>query len=176
MASRSIIRWARRHVVVLSLVAFIGVSGVAVVLAVFQPQDLFINHTVNEALPLPGPAAVKATAPPAAVRAHGTFRSGEHHTSGAVQLVTVTGRGTYLRLTSFRTSNGPAVHVWLSVAGRGASNSEIARAAHVDLGGLKGNIGNQNYQVPAGTRLSSYPLVVIWCRRFDVAFGSAVLT
>jgi hypothetical protein len=45
----------------------------------------------------------------------------------------------------------------------------------VDLGNLKGNVGDQNYEVPAGTDLSRYDTVVIWCVRFSANFGDAVL-
>jgi hypothetical protein len=172
-----------------SLVAgvVIAVAGAAFVLVFFQPQDLFINHTVDEALPGPSTSvAPSAAAPgrpasapaeePAVGQPHGRFTSGEHDTSGLARVVSVPGSGTYLRLTDFRTSNGPAVHVWLSTAAAGVGNGDIRSAPHLDLGDLKGNIGNQNYLVPAGTDLTRYRLVVIWCQRFHVAFGSAPLT
>jgi hypothetical protein len=44
----------------------------------------------------------------------------------------------------------------------------------VDLGGLKGNRGDQQYEIPAGVRVSGRTLV-IWCRAFSAAFGSARL-
>lgn len=80
-----------------------------------------------------------------------------------------------LRLVDLRTSNGPVVHVWLSAADSHASNGAINRAAHPDLGGLKGNIGNQNYPVPAGIAATGFRTAVIWCSRFHVAFGAAPL-
>jgi hypothetical protein len=45
----------------------------------------------------------------------------------------------------------------------------------VDLGVLKANIGNQNYEIPEGTDLAKYKTVVIWCKAFSVLFGSADL-
>jgi len=80
-----------------------------------------------------------------------------------------------LRLVDLRTSNGPVVHVWLSAAGSHASNGAINRAAHIDLGGLKGNIGSQNYPVPAGIAAAGLHTVVIWCSRIHVVFGAAPL-
>jgi hypothetical protein len=47
--------------------------------------------------------------------------------------------------------------------------------APLELGALKGNKGNQNYELPAGVDLSKYRSVVIWCRRFSVPFGAAPL-
>ena len=55
-----------------------------------------------------------------------------------------------------------------------AGNAALGDGA-LDLGPLKGNVGNQNYVVPAGTDLSRYRSVVIWCRRFAVPFGAAPL-
>ncbi|WP_153411113.1 DM13 domain-containing protein [Nocardia macrotermitis] len=46
---------------------------------------------------------------------------------------------------------------------------------HIDLGALKGNQGNQNYEVPPGTDLTGFPTVAIWCERFSVSSGAATL-
>jgi hypothetical protein len=43
------------------------------------------------------------------------------------------------------------------------------------MGRLKANIGNQNYPIPAGTDMTKYDTVLIWCRAFSVLFGSADL-
>jgi hypothetical protein len=67
------------------------------------------------------------------------------------------------------------VHVWLSAAAPGAANGTVASQAHLDLGGLKGNIGNQNYAVPRAAPLGRFRAVVIWCQRFSVTFGYAPL-
>jgi hypothetical protein len=40
---------------------------------------------------------------------------------------------------------------------------------------LKGNIGDQNYALPADVDIDRYRTVTIWCRRFSVNFGSAPL-
>jgi hypothetical protein len=45
----------------------------------------------------------------------------------------------------------------------------------VDLGRLQGNLGDQNYAVPAEVDLSRYRSLVIWCDRFNSAFGAAPL-
>jgi len=80
-----------------------------------------------------------------------------------------------VRLADFATSNGPDVKVWLTKADVGDADS-ARRAGYVSLGDLKGNRGNQNYTVPAGTDVADYPTVVIWCDRFSVAFGAAQIT
>jgi len=60
-------------------------------------------------------------------------------------------------------------------AGDVQSEDAAKQAGFVDLGALKGNIGDQNYDVPAGLVLNRYRAVSIWCRRFSVNFGAAPL-
>jgi len=80
-----------------------------------------------------------------------------------------------LRLTQFATSNGPDVRVYLVAASDVQGEAAAKQAGFVDLGALKGNIGDQNYDLPAGLDLSRYRAVSIWCRRFSVNFGAAPL-
>jgi hypothetical protein len=51
----------------------------------------------------------------------------------------------------------------------------VKNAGFVELGSLKGNIGDQNYDVPANVDLNKYRAVTIWCARFGVNFGTAPL-
>ena len=44
-----------------------------------------------------------------------------------------------------------------------------------NLGRLRGNQGDQNYDLPADVELGRFASVVIWCDRFDSAFGAADL-
>ena len=46
----------------------------------------------------------------------------------------------------------------------------------VDLGGLKGNIGNQEYPIPPDADLRKYDSVVLWCRPFTVRIATAELS
>jgi hypothetical protein len=98
---------------------------------------------------------------------HGTFSSGEHKTTGTASLIELPGGKRVLTLTRFATSPGPDLRVYL-VPGDGQSSS-----GHVDLGALKGNRGDQQYSVPAG---SPEAAVLIWCRAFSARFGSATLS
>jgi hypothetical protein len=72
-----------------------------------------------------------------------------------------------LRLEDFKSTNGPDVHLYLS-------NNKQAND-FIDLGRLKANIGNQNYQIPLDTDFNKYKYVLIWCQPFSVLFGSAQL-
>ena len=160
LARHAATRWRLAAAVVAVGLAII----VVFVLVYFQPQDLFINHSVDQARPA-GAVVVR----------QGSFHSGEHATTGLAQLLGFPGGLTTLRLAPFRTSNGPAVHVWLSAAAPGAPNGTVADMAHLDLGGLKGNIGAQNYVLPRTADPGRYRTVVIWCERFSVTFGYAPL-
>jgi len=80
-----------------------------------------------------------------------------------------------LRLTNFATSNGPDVHVYLVAAQDAKDNDAVTKAGFVDLGTMKGNIGDQNYELPPNADLATYRAVTIWCKRFSVNFGTAPL-
>jgi hypothetical protein len=80
-----------------------------------------------------------------------------------------------VRFTTFDTSNGPDVHVYLVAAPDAKDNETVTQAGFVDLGAMKGNRGDQNYEVPTNIDLSQYQSVTIWCRRFGVNFATAPL-
>lgn len=118
------------------------------------------------------PTAADAPAEPTVLLA-GEFQSRSHPTSGEARIVT-DGSRRVLRLDDLRTDNGPDLNVYLTSAPPDAGVSEIA-ADFVDLGDLKGNIGDQNYRIGEDVDLERYDTVVIWCVRFSVAFGTAAL-
>jgi nitric oxide reductase large subunit len=78
-------------------------------------------------------------------------------------------------LTEFETSNGPDVHVYLTAAEVEKGSDAIKQAGFIDLGSIKGNKGDQNYDIPADANLNKYKNVTIWCARFGVNFGQAAL-
>ncbi len=71
----------------------------------------------------------------------------------------------FLRFENFESSNGPDLKVYL----------RAADGNFVSLGDLKGNIGDQNYEIPADVDLDVFATVEIWCERFSVGFGQAEL-
>jgi hypothetical protein len=75
------------------------------------------------------------------------------------------------------TSNGPDVHVVLVRGEDKALDGEIVKGEldNVKLGTLKGNQGDQNYDLPAGADLNKYQAVAIYCERFHAIFGVAKL-
>ena len=116
----------------------------------------------------PAPAEQPAT-PEIVTEYAGTFESDAHPTSGTA---VVLGNGTgqqFLRFEDFATDNGPDLNVYLV----NSSTGDVSD--FVDLGDLKGNIGEQNYEIPVEVDLDRYDQVVIWCVRFGVGFGDALL-
>lgn len=163
------------------------VIGVIVgVLVWFQPQKLFINHRVDEPLPVAGaPLATTSgdsqAGPPSSpagrapvTLAVGAFRSLGHPTSGRAEVLDLGDGRRFLRLVDLRTSNGPDLFVYLSVTPADGQRDTFDDN-FVSLGRLQGNQGNQNYEIAAGADLRRYRSVVIWCRRFTYAFGAAPL-
>ncbi len=76
-----------------------------------------------------------------------------------------------LRFEAFDVTNGPDLHVLLVENIDGTNHNEIGE--YVDLGALKGNMGNQNYEIPADVDLSHYAGVMIYCMPFHVVFSTA---
>ena len=63
--------------------------------------------------------------------------------------------------------------MWLSDAPSGGEWGSYDDGSYVRLGELKATHGNQNYEIPADASIAGMTSVVIWCDRFDVAFGTA---
>jgi hypothetical protein len=136
----------------------------------FRPERLFINQQVNEQFP----TASAANMEPMKLAA-GEFHSGAHETKGTAAVFKLADGKRTLRLTNFQTSNGPDVHVYLVAAADAKDDATVKNAGFIDLGSLKGNIGDQNYDVPANVDLAKYRAATIWCARFNVNFGTAPL-
>jgi hypothetical protein len=107
----------------------------------------------------------------------GVFHGQVHSTSGRASVYAPNGGGMVLRLTNFKTSNGPDVHVVLIAADDAKDNDNFltSHVERVELGKLKGNEGDQNYLIPAGTDLAKFKTVAIYCERFNATFGAAPL-
>jgi hypothetical protein len=161
-------------------------AGVAVAVAGFlwfRPDRLFTSRQVNEPLPAaeapPAPAAEGTAAAEAGVPltvAEGEFISLEHETRGQALVVETAGGRRFLRFEGFETSDGPDLLVYLSAKEPAGSKDWYGYDRDfVDLGELKGNLGNQNYEIPANVDLDRYTTAVVWCRRFEVGFAAAVL-
>ena len=137
----------------------------------FRPEKLWTNNKVSEAAPF------SSTTDPQPLYT-GRLEGKAHPTSGRATIYqTSGGKQEYLRLTDFMTSNGPDVHVLLARSDDPNLNQEIVKSQvdSVELGPLKGNQGDQNYDLPASVDLRKYNAIVIYCERFHAVFGVATL-
>ena len=107
----------------------------------------------------------------------GTFHGKVHQTSGRATIYQEENGKLVLRLTNFKTSNGPDVHVILVATKDADDDANFLKSdtERVELGKLKGNEGDQNYEIPAGTDLTKFQTVSIYCERFNANFGAAPL-
>ncbi|MDH3646584.1 MAG: DM13 domain-containing protein [Gammaproteobacteria bacterium] len=110
------------------------------------------------------------------ILAVGQFKDADaiHKGSGNASLFQLTDGSHVVRLDDFRVTNGPALVVLLAEEIKPQNANDVKRG-YVKLGELKGNVGNQNYAVPANINPSAYGSVVIWCELFDVLFSAAPL-
>lgn len=189
-----------------SIIIAIIVAAILVPATVYAATPLFVSNTINEPLPKVATSGETATAQGGGAmegetmekdegamveedgsmsgdmmekedsmmmtkEASGSFAGagdGIHNAQGSVRVLNLEDGSAVLRLEDFQVTNGPDLYVYLSTD-RGASD-------YVDLGRLKANAGNQNYELPSGIDLSKYDNVVIWCKAFSVYFGGAQLT
>ena len=108
--------------------------------------------------------------------ANGSFVGADsfHQGSGRVS-VYEQGDDRILRLEDFSVTNGPDLHLILTKHPAPSDPSDVGED-YLDLGSLKGNVGSQNYEIPAGFDLSEYKGVVIYCVPFHVVFATATLS
>lgn len=177
-------------IIVSVMVVIVGASAVW-----YLASPLFIDNVVDEGFPEtdkvkaealiaaadmpdkqmddPMPEAV-SDAP--AVIGQGQFQDADsfHKGSGTATIYQLPEGGHVLRFEDFSATNGPDLHVLLVEEAAPSSQDQIM-TGYLDLGSLKGNIGNQNYEIPAGTDVSKYKSVVIYCMPFHVIFATASL-
>jgi hypothetical protein len=137
----------------------------AAIAGVYLGQSVLSDDVVNEAVARP-------TAPRNAELARGSFEPVEHDASGQATAIRLAGGKRVLTLTDFEVSNGPDLRLYL-VAGDARDEAEVDDFR--DLGVLKGNIGNQQYELARDLDLGRYRTVVVWCRAFSVEFARAPL-
>ena len=141
--------------------------GVGIVLVIVVAwvlvSPMFIDREVNEAFP--SDAVTGTTNILAMSQYSGTFKDADsfHKGAGVAAVIDDT-----LRFEKFSVTNGPDLKVYLA--------TDDTANDFIDLGFLKGNIGDQNYEIPPGTDLEKYDTVLIWCRAFSVLFATAELS
>lgn len=160
--------------------------SVLVIIVVMVVLDLFYFrfHTylqrteINEELPAaisptPVNGVIPSVNPTMRIIAEGQFGEIDlvHKGSGTARIIEQDGKR-YLRFENFEVTNGPDLYVYLS-------NSSVpthdvnSLGQYANLGRLKGNVGNQNYEIPEA--YYGYNTAVIWCKKFSVLFSYAVM-
>ncbi len=132
---------------------------------VFRPERAFLDTRVSEAAP----------ADSATVLLRGVFAPRAHEGRGLAEVLQLADGRLILRFTAFETLNGPDLQVYLLGSADAAGRGDLDAHGFLSLGALKGNAGDQNYEIPAGADLSQYGAVSVWCRRFGVNFTTAQL-
>jgi hypothetical protein len=159
-----------------------AVSALVVVAALLvwtKPWTLFFDQVVDEeqvsSQSASAPADAEANAEgegsadlPPMVVATGSFVDQDHPASGQIEIVELPDGSITVTLVDLVSDNGPDVHVYL-----GSNVENIKDGAFLDLGLIKGNIGTQNYLIPAGVDVSAFSVVSLWCEDFAVPFGFA---
>ncbi len=167
-------RW--RGLAVPVLAAFVFTSGsVGGYLAWSTLRDVEVNEQVAVGVSASELDAAGSEALSESVNVEvlsGEFVGQAHGASGRVAVVELGAGGRVLTFTDLETDNGPDLRVYL-VAGAVPDGGDAGD--FVDLGGLKGNRGNQQYEIPDDVDLARYGSVSIWCRAFSVSFGMATL-
>lgn len=175
----------------------IPVLALALPLGWYLASPLVLSKTIDEPAPIvaavsptpvasPSPAATAAATPretpsatpsaspsptPAPRARSGSFRGADdfHFGRGTAHLLETAPGVFVVRLEDFEVRNGPDLYVYLSPSADGYADGAI------ELGGLKADKGNQNYEVPPGVDPTSVASVVIWCKQFAVLFATAPL-
>ena len=126
------------------------------------------DREMSEAMPADTPAVI----------ATGNFIDADrvHRGSGDATVYALPDGRHVVRFENFRTTNGPALVVYLAEHPSPVQATDVTDGGYLSLGKLKGNVGNQNYTIPASIDISDYHSVVIWCELFGVLFSPAALT
>ncbi|MCY4366631.1 MAG: DM13 domain-containing protein [Chloroflexi bacterium] len=187
------------------IIAAVVVLVPVVAFAWWLLSPLFISNTVDEEFPFAANAEIPAemtmaevemvmetmaqmdqepmvepmpemTAQPVAV-ASGSFRDADsfHRGSGMATIYQTPDGGHVLRFEDFMVTNGPDLRVLLAEPGDPMSRDALQSGGYTHLAKLKGNIGNQNYEIPADIDLSEQNSVIIYCMPFHVIFSVAPL-
>ncbi len=100
---------------------------------------------------------------------------GLHKGEGKALIIMLPDGQRFLRFEDFKVTNGPDLYVYLSGHAAPRDRVQLHQGAAFEVGRLKGNIGDQNYALPAEVDLSKFKSVAIYCKRFSVIFSTAEL-
>ena len=128
----------------------------------------------KEETPLLSNPPTKTPATEPVVIFQGSFRPIQQAVQGEARIIKQ-GTKTTLKLSPFRISNGPKLHVYLSKHPNPSRKEEIGES-YVDLGALQTYFGFQEYTIPTDIDLTKYHAAVIYSEAYDVLYATAPLT
>ncbi|CAN0537534.1 unnamed protein product, partial [Scytosiphon promiscuus] len=152
-----------------ALIILIVLGVLVIAWYLFRPEKLLISSKVNEEFP-----EVTETGNPKIIF-EGNFKPVAHGAEGTATIYDMGEGNRVMRFTDFAVSNGPDVHVYLVAADDPMDSDTVKESEVYELGSIKGNIGNQNYELGPDIDLDKFKSVVIWCKRFGVNFAVAQL-
>ncbi len=163
--------------------SFLVAVGLFLAFAVFGIQTLFYDTEVNEDFGAPAlvsteqgsPQADSAASSNPVVISSGEFHPVAHAGKGEAIVYRLEDGSHVLRLENLDIFNGPALYVYAVAAEDVKDNETVEEAGFLNLGPLKGNRGNQTYELPAAFNPDKYRSISIWCKRFSVNFATAPL-
>ena len=162
-----------------SLIVIVGVLVVGFVSA-FALSPYFTESSIDEEVPMGAliqpdteEETMSDTMEEETMKTHSISYSGVfvgvgdgiHDAQGKAYTIPLEDGRDFLRLENFKSTNGPDLYVYLS--------TDKDASEFINLGKLKANSGNQNYEIPNEVNLVEYNQVLIWCKAFGVLFGSA---
>jgi hypothetical protein len=153
----------------------IGLGALAVLvlapLGWYLLSPLILDRRVEE------DAAAAAGAARSTVVARGTFGEVDaiHKGEGHASLARLQNGRYSLRFEGFRVTNGPDLYVYLSGHPAPRSSVQLHEIADLEVATLKGNVGDQTYELPADFDPARYRSVVVYCKRFTTVFSTAEL-
>ncbi|MBI3976470.1 MAG: DM13 domain-containing protein [Armatimonadetes bacterium] len=123
------------------------------------------------------PAVALGAQGDAVILAMGTFVGTDsvHRGEGKALLIRLADGRRFVRFEDFRVTNGPDLYVYLSGHRAPRNRAQLHEGAAFEVARLKGNVGNQNYELPADLDLTKFRSAVIYCKRFSVLFSTAEL-
>jgi hypothetical protein len=130
-------------------------------------EEAMAQPTQEMAEPMPEPEMT--------ILFQGEFYNLAHEGAGTATIYQLADGSRILRFEGFEVLNGPDLHVYLASQDPFPNTVGVELEGSIDLGELKGNIGDQNYEISAEVDLSQFHSVVIWCVPFRVPFNAAPL-
>ena len=152
-----------------------GIASIAVTIYFTGAYTYFIENRVSEELPQMTSANQQQTLQEPRIIKQGNFVGADffHKGNGQAYILEYPDGRKILRFENFEVVNGPDLYVYLSEASAPTGDLK-SLGDYIDLGRLKDNIGDQNYELPQNISSNDYSSAVIWCKKFGVLFPYTV--